>query len=818
MKVPWKWLNEYVDLPWDPQETAHRLTLAGVCVEELIYEQLGVTSVVSARITEVKPHPTRPGQKVGLLDTGSNTLQIVSGAPGFEAGNITLVATPGATLPGGIKIDAKEVDGVLSQGMALCSNELLTGQPPRPFEDIILLPEDTPLGVPAGELFELDDWVMVLDLTINYSHCLGILGVAMEAAALAGKPLKLPEVLHAWNWAGVHGSMKPKSCEESAHDFRIHLPQPDLCPRYVGKLVEDIRFTYSPVNMERRLMLAGQRPLNLVVDVTNYVMLETGQPLHAFDADKIADNTIIVRASEPGETIVTLDEIEREVPENTILITDPSGPIGIAGIMGGRDTEVTQTTRRVLIESAYFDPLTIRLASQRLRLRTEAALRFEKGLDPTAQAAVAERAAALIAWLSGARPVPGYAETNHLKHEPKQIVLRMKTLERLLGTRFSPETCREILEKINFQVEVNHGDAEADASILVTIPPRRVDIHGEVDLVEEVARHYGYDEFGTDDLTKAVPGGITEPHLAHVEKIRDLLVAHGGLECITNSLVNPEVLAGLGWDSDDPRGNPVRLKHPLSSEESVLRPSLIPGLVTVASSNIRSGIQGLFVWEIGRVFFPSKDPLPVETRQLALVSYGQLKPKTWLGEPQQASFYHMKGVIDSLLGLLGISGVKYLPKAGMPFHPGRSARIVANMSTVGEIGDMHPKCLKQLDIPVAVTACWLSLEALLSMVKPKEYETLSKFMPVERDLAVIVAENVPAGEVIDSILNTGTHLVSVTLFDVYRKPPVPPGHKSLAFRLVYQPKHRTLTEAELAEDRERIMEQLKQQFNAVLRS
>ncbi|MGI6660608.1 MAG: phenylalanine--tRNA ligase subunit beta [Bacillota bacterium] len=817
MRVPWTWLNEYVDLPWDPQEAAHRLAMAGINVEELTHEKLGVSSVVSAKILDVKPHPRNPGQKIGLLDTGTERLQIVSGAPGFKQGNITLVAKPGATLPGGLTIELKEIDGVASQGMAVCTNELLTGQPPRPFEDIILLPPGTALGIPAGELFELDDWVMELDLTVNYSHCLGILGIAIEAAALAKRSLKLPEVLARWNWADTHGSQKPEPDHKGDPEFKIDLPQPELCPRYVGKVIEDVRFAYSPVNMERRLLLAGQRPLNLIVDVTNYVMLETGQPLHAFDADQIKGKTIIVRSSSPGERVVTLDDVDRELPENTILITDASGPIGIAGVMGGKATEITEATRKVLIESAYFDPLTVRLGSQKLKLRTEAALRFEKGVDPTAQAAIAERAATLIADLSGGTPVPGYAETNYLDVEPKRIVLHMRIVERLLGTKFSPETCKNILEGINFQVEDMRTHTE-DASVSVVVPPRRVDIHGEVDLVEEVARHYGYDNLGTGDLSRAVPGGITDPGLLHVEKIRDLLASHGGLECVTNSLVNPEDLASLGWDPDDPRGNPVRLQHPLSSEESVLRTSLLPGLVKVASSNTRSGIQGLFAWEIGRVFFPSQELLPVETRQIGLVSYGVLRPKTWLGGQEESGFYRMKGVIDSLMSLLGVADVKYLPKAGMPFHPGRSAKIVANMSTIGEIGDLHPVCLKRLDLPMSVTACWLSLEGLLSMVTPAESVAPSRFMPVERDLAVIVPEDVSGGEVIDSISKTGRHLVAVTLFDVWKKPPVPEGYKSLAFRLVYQPQDRTLTEEELAEDRDRIMDKLRQDYKAVLRS
>ncbi|HHY11270.1 MAG TPA: phenylalanine--tRNA ligase subunit beta [Firmicutes bacterium] len=817
MRVPWTWLNEYTDLRWDPQEAAHRLTMAGINVEGLSYEKLEISSVVSAKVLDVKPHPRKPGQQIGILDAGTEKLQIVSGAPGFKKGNIALVVRPGGTLPGGVRIEPRELDGVVSQGMAVCANELLTGQPPRPHEDIILLPPGTALGIPAQELFELDDWVMELELTVNYSHCLGILGVAMEASALAKTPLVLPEVLEKWNWAGAYGSLEPESHNDGEPEIQINLPDPELCPRYVGKLVEDVRFAYSPVNIERRLYLAGQRPLNLIVDATNYVMLETGQPLHAFDAGKISGKAIAVRSSRPGEVLVTLDGEERELPERTIVIADASGPVAVAGIMGGKATEITGATRKVLVESAYFEPLLVRLASQKLKLRTEAALRFEKGVDPTAQAAAAERAAALIAGLSGGMPVSGYAETNHLQIEPKRIMLHMKTVERVLGTKFSPETCREILEAINFQVEEGGTTVPEGTSILVTVPPRRVDIQAEVDLIEEVARHYGYGNLGIGDLSRVVPGGITDPHKLCVEKIRDLLVSLGGMECVTNSLVGPGDLACLGWNSGDPRGNPVRLRNPLSSQESVLRTSLIPGLMKVASANMRSGIPGMFIWEIGRVFFPSAE-LPIEAGQIGFASYGVLKPETWLGGPDESGFYRMKGVISSLMDLLGAFNIEYLPRAGMPFHPGRSARIVANMSTIGEIGELHPVCLKHLDIPLPVTASWLSLDGLMSAVKPRDYKAVSRFMPVERDLAVIVPEGVPGGDVIDSIRKTGKHLVSVILFDIWRKPPVPPDHKSLAIRLVYQPQDRTLTEEELAEDRQRIMKRLKEDYDAVLRA
>ncbi len=817
MKVPWKWLNQYTDLPWDPQETADRLTMAGINVEELTYQPLEISSVVSAKIVETQIHPQRPDHKIATIDTGDGKLNVISSASGFKEGNIILLALPGATLPGGIKIEPKQIYGSVSEAMVICTNELLTGQPPRPNEDIIILPENTKLGVDAKELFELDDWVLELELTVNYSHCLGILGVAIEAAALAKTELKLPNVLEKWNWASARGSKNPSLHRKQEHNIHIDLPEPELCKRYVAKVITDVKYGYSPVNIERRLYLAGQRPINLIVDATNYIMIETGQPLHAFDVGKLNQQKIVVRGSRPGEKLVTLDSEERTLPPGTIVITDSSGPIAIGAIMGGKSTEITDTTSEILIESAYFDPISVRRASQKLKLRTEAAIRFEKGIDPTAQAAVAERAVDFITTLSGGLPVPGYAEANHFQIKPKQIVLRMETVKRVLGTELSSQTCKKLLENINFEVEEMSQHESKCNSISVVVPPRRVDINAEVDLVEEIARHYGYDNLGTDCLSKVISGDMTDRNQLKIERIRDMLASLGGMECLTNSLIDPKDLERLGWVSEDPRNNPVYLENPLSSQESVLRPSILPGLINVVSTNIRVGNSGGFIWEIGRIFFPS-DKLPIETIQIGLASYGILKPKTWLTDSTESGFYQMKGILSTFLDLLGISKVEYLPKAGMPFHPGKSAKLLANMSTIGEIGELHPRCLQRFDISLPMAVAWLSTEGLLSAIKSKEYQPVSNLMPVERDLAIIVPEQVAAGHVIESIQKTSKFLTSVILFDVWRKAPVPPNHKSLALKLIYQPYDKTLTEEELSKDRHMIMNRLKREYGAVLRA
>ncbi|HHW17655.1 MAG TPA: phenylalanine--tRNA ligase subunit beta [Firmicutes bacterium] len=815
MKVPFKWLNEYVTLPWDAEETARRFTMAGLKVEDLYYDRLDISGVVTARILKVTPHPERNDLKVGVLDAGGPKYCVVSGAPGFSEGNVTVLAVPGARLPGNVVIGTRDIAGTRSEGMVLSSNELLTGGSPRPREDIILLPSDTPLGKPAEDIFELDDWVIDLELTVNFSHCLSILGVAIEASALSGAPLRLPGILQKWQWASPRGSVEPEGMPKAQQKFAIELSDPDLCPRYVGKTVRGVTFRYSPVKVERRLWLSGMRPVNAVVDATNYVMLETGQPLHAFDEDRLRGRAIFARRSRPGEVIVTLDGEERSLPEGTLVIADEAGPVAIAGVMGGKETEVTEDTKNLLLESAYFSPLSVRLTSQKLKLRTEAALRFEKGVDPTAQAAVAERAAEMISALAGGEPYPGRAETNVLSPRPKVIRLRSKSVERTLGLAISREECETILSGLRFGVEKSPDKTgSSEDSWCIVVPPRRVDISEEIDLVEEIARYYGYERFPERHLSKAIPGGPPGKDFVRVERLRDFLVSLGGLEAVSNSLISPSDLARLGWDEKDPRGNPVPLMNPLSSSESCLRTSLLPGLLKAVIANQKAKVPGALLWEIGNIFFPSSEELPLEVRELGIVSFGLQRPKTWLEDESLSSFFQMKGLVTAILELAGIEDVTFLPKASMPFHPGKSARIVAKGSTVGEVGELHPACESALEIIPPVSMAWLSLDALLGLSQEKKFTPISRFMPVERDLAVVVPEEVPAGEVLDTIKQTGKDLVSVTLFDIWRKPPVPEGFKSLAVRIVYQAFDRTLTEEEIAVDRQNIVRELERRFGA----
>jgi phenylalanyl-tRNA synthetase beta chain len=812
VKVPWKWLAEYVDLPWDAEEAAKRLTLAGVKVEGVSYEKAEISNVVTARVVEVSPHPRKQGLNVGLLDTGKERFSVVSGAPGMVVGNIVLLAKPGSRLPGGIKIESRELAGVPSQGMVVCSNEILYGAEHRQDEDILLLPPGTPLGVPAQDVLYLDDHVIELELTVNFSHCLSILGVALEVSAMTGAPLRLPSILKAWDWAGAWGSRPPAGDAAQAGMFKVELPDKDLCPRYVAKVVRGVSLRYSPLEVERRLMLAGMRPISAVVDATNYVMLETGQPLHAFDLDTLKGGVICARRSRAGESIVTLDGERHDLEEGTLVIADAEGPVAVAGVMGGGQTEVTAATKNLLLESAYFAPLPVRRVSQKLRLRTEAAVRFEKGVDPTAQASVVERLAEVIVAHAGGQAEIGRTDCDLLQVKAKHIRITGRDFRRTLGLPMSGDECSKILESLRFHCEPVKDAAEE--TLDVTVPPRRVDVEGSIDLVEEVARRYGYDKFEAQPLSVAVPGGPPNAEFVRMDLLRDLLVRLGGLEMVTTSLLDIRDIRALGWDEDDPRGRPVPLQNPLSSDEAYLRTGLLPGLCKMLKANQNVRAPGGWFWEAGTVFFASPDELPKEARQLAIAMYGSLEPAAWMQPDRKSSFYELKGIVEAMLDLCGIRNATFIPKAGMPFHPGRSARVVVDGSTLGEMGEIHPMCQRALDMAEPCFLAAFSLDALLTVSKSVSSEPVPKFMPVERDLAVVVPLSTPAGDVLSAVRETANGLSSVTLFDVYQKPPVPEGHKSLAMRLIYQPTERTLTEEDLSADRAKIVARLERDFGA----
>ncbi len=838
MKVPWKWLMEYCRSPWSVEETAERLTMVGVSVENVVHDSFQGKGLVTAKVVSVSLHPKRPGLSVGLVDVGGRTYTVVSGAPGFKPGVITAFAPPGSKLPRkgsqkkqgsgkgdssrsdeeALEVLARDVHGVRSEGMVLSVNEILTGEGPRPGEDIVIFPEGTALGLPLGEFLGLDDYVLELELTPSFSHCLSIIGVAVELSAISGVPIRLPQVLDSWSFLDPAGSRHAGDDHCSGAQggksergmIEVVLEDPDLCPYYAGKTILEVKWNYSPIEVERKLYLAGMRPINALVDATNYAMLETGQPLHAFDLDKLAGGVVRVRRSRPGESIITLDGVLRELPAETLVIADAAGPVAIAGIIGGKETEVSETTHNVFLESAWFNPKSVRATSVRLGLRTEAQVRFEKGIDPTAQVACVERAAELINQVSGGKPVPGWSQARAARPPQKKIVLDLGYLEKVLGQSIGKDRTQATLRRLGFSV------LDRDGSLEVSVPPRRVDVAEQVDLIEEVARHLGYENFKGQPLKVTVSPQIPR-EVIYKEQVRDLLRSLGGSEAVTNSLCGPEDIAAMGWEADDPRANPVKLQNPLTSDESLLRTSLLPGLLKGLETNKRYRAPGTIIWEMGTVFFPSKEELPLEKLQLAIAAWGTLAPKTWNAPPLEADFYYIKGLVQSLLAGLGVEEVVVEKRAGMPFHPGRSCKVLSKGVTLGEMGEIHPVVLEKYDLDRQTALAWLDVEALRAMSREPRYQPVPRFPRVERDLAVIAPEELEVGTIERLVKGEARHLVGFRVFDLWRGAPVPAGKKSIAFSMAFGAPDRTLTDEEVTLEIEMIVKKLEEKLDVTLR-
>lgn len=801
MRVPLKWLQEFVEVPWEPEELAERLTMQGVAVDSIEKMKPECRGVVVGRILTKTQHPQDPRLNLVQVTTGDACLQIVCGDPGIKPGDLVPVALPGAYLPGGKRIEATAIHGVESQGMLCATTELLFGKPHLEGEGVLLLPRDVPLGADVVALLGLEDDVLVLDLTPNYAACLSILGVAYEVAALAGLPVRNPIKDQAVELLGDHPQV------------HIRIDDPDLCHRYAAKLVENVRVGVSPPWLQWRIHMAGMRPINNVVDVTNYVMMEIGQPLHAFDHDRLG-SAIVVRRAREGEHLVTLDGVDRQLTHDTLVIADSSRPVAIAGVMGGLDTEVTLGTSRVLIESAYFDPVSVRRTSGRIGIRSEASLRFEKGIDPAIQAQAAERAARWIESLGAGRAVTGVVMKDPRPPVKRTIQLRLERACQILGVDIPRDEAIRLLQGLDFQVSEN-------GSVLnVVVPTRRVDVAAEIDLVEELARTYGYSQVPATLLRgSAVPGGKTEDQLS-VDRVREFMVNCGLQEVLTPPLLGPDDLIRTNLQGEVNQS--IRLANPLAEDQSLLPTTLLPGLLRVISYNVAHGCRDLKLFEIGKVFISSELPpreLPHERLTLVIGATGQLSQLHWSTPRREVDFFWVKGIIESLLRHLGIHA-KFTRSSRPEFHPYRQAELRAEDTLLGHLGELNPAVLRAWDLQAPVVAAELDLEQLLQLRQPQRmFKPLPRYPAVERDIAFLVDEDTPSDEIVSAILEAASPLaVSAQLFDVFKGGWVPEGQRSLAVRVTYRSNERTLTDEEVNALHQNVRRVLQSRFNATLRS
>jgi phenylalanyl-tRNA synthetase beta chain len=787
VRVSYNWLQEYVDIKGvSPQELANRMTMCGVAVEHIDVLGAGIEQVVTGRIEGLVKHPDADKLQICQLNVGKGELlQIVTGASNVAVGQVVPVALVGAKLPSGMGIKKSKLRGVESYGM-LCSGEELGIEkkllPENQQEGILVLATDTPLGVDAKVVLGLNDVILELELTPNRADCLSMVGVAREVAAVLDSKFTPP----AFDLVEEAEPIKGKA--------KVKIKDQELCSRYVAKLIKDVRIAPSPAWLQRRLQAAGVRPINNVVDVSNYVMLELGQPLHAFDYETLEAREIIVRRAAAGEELVSLDGQTRKLDEEMLIIADAKGPVAIAGVMGGLATEVTAKTKHILIESAYFNGSSIRRTSRRLGLRSEASSRFEKGIDLGGCLQAAERAAQLLKELAGGSISLGAIDCRTVEIQEAVINLSFSRLNLYMGANIPKKKVAAILKSLQFEVE------EGAKTLIVKVPISRPDITLEEDLIEEVIRIYGYDKVPVTLPVEATTQGKKTTEQSLEELIKETMVSCGLTEVINLSFTSHQVMDTAQIAKDSSLRKAVVIQNPLSEEQGILRTTLLPGVLEVLRRNASRRVTDAAVYEVGRAFLPLEGAvLPNEPLMLAVGAMGYTEVN-WGQIKIPYDFYFLKGVLETLLEKLGIQTYQFIPETSNPtFHPGRTAALKIGDQLVGLIGQVQPDVAENFELPLETCVLEMNLGLLMANANLKKaYKPLPKFPGVERDLAVVVAEAITAGKVREIIwANGGDLLQEVTLFDVFRGKQIEAGYKSLALAMKYQAQDRTLTDEEV---------------------
>ena len=782
MLVSLNWLKQYVNTQnLTNEDLAERITRSGIEVDAIIDRASGIQNVVVGYVESKEKHPEADRLNVCQVNVGEDGIQqIVCGAPNVDAGQKVIVARPGAKLPGGIKIKKSKLRGQESNGMICSLQELgIEGRvvPKAYAEGIYVLPEDAEIGSDALAYLGLRDTVLELGLTPNRSDALSMLGVAYEVAAILSEDVTLPEVAYT------------ASTEKAADVLKLRVDAIDANPMYAAKVVKNITVQESPMWLQERLMAAGVRPHNNVVDITNYVLMEYGQPLHAFDFDKLATGEIVVRYAQEGEKMTTLDDQERTLKTNNLVITNGQTAQAIAGVMGGAESEVSAETTTVVIESAYFNPLSVRQTSKEVGLRSDSSARFEKGVDPNRVLAAAERAAQLLAELAGGEVLDGTVLVDELDKAPARVVVSPDFINGRLGMKISLEEMLDILKRLKFDVEAANG------VLIVDAPTRRQDIKIEEDIVEEIARLYGYDEIPTTLPASNVPGRLS-PYQAARRTVRNHLEGVGLYQAVTYSLTSAALSQKFALQAEDT----TRLLMPMSEERSTLRQSLIPHLLEAAAYNVARSQEDVALYEIGSVFLgQTAEELPREVEHVAAVVTGKWVDHAWQGEKKQVDFFVLKGILESLFAKLSLTSRVSFVKAQMDgLHPGRTAAILLDGEQVGIIGGLHPQEQKALDLKDTYVVEMNLAAILAAQTDVLTYKAVPRFPAMTRDMALVLDREAAAGDIVAIIQKAGTKLLKdVNVFDVYEGDKMEAGKKSVAFSLTFFDPERTLTVEEV---------------------
>ncbi|MDY6228769.1 MAG: phenylalanine--tRNA ligase subunit beta [Clostridium sp.] len=791
MKVPFNWLKDYVDVNIDAKELGDRLTLSGSALEEVITQGDVIKNIVTGKIVEITQHPDADKLKVCQVDIGTETIQIVTAATNMKEQDIVPVALHKSILADGTEIKKGKLRGVVSNGM-FCSEEELGIAGDEPVHGLMILPADAPLGMDIKEYLNLNKSILDFDITSNRPDCLSMVGMARETAATLGTSYKMPNL-----------NYEVKTSENINDKIKVEV-RDSLCRRYMARGVKNVKIMPSPGWMQERLLEAGVRPINNIVDITNFVMLEIGEPMHAFDAREIKSGKIVVERAKDDEIFVTLDEIERKLDSSFLCIKDDETSIGLAGIMGGLNSEIQEDTTEVIFEAANFDGTNIRVNSKKLNLRSESSARFEKDIDPNLAEIAINRACALVCELGCGEIMEGTIDIYNSKKEEGHITVDSKWINKFLGTEISKEDMKKYLDLLELKTEINEDNLD------ITIPTFRIDIGIKEDIAEEVARIYGYDKIPTTIYSASTGREPKYKNQILRDLIVDVMVSSGLNQSISYSFISPKVFDKINLPQDSELRNVIKIKNPLGEDYSVMRTTTIHSMMESLGRNYSRNNAYARLFEIGKVYIPNEDEtvIPTENNILTIGMYGN------------CDYLDLKGVVENALEKLGLSKVKFTRESDNPsYHPGKTAALMIGNKKVGVLGEVHPDVSENYGVDENCYLAELNLDLLFEYAKTdKKYKALPKFPAVTRDIALLVDDEILVQEIEDTIRRAGGNLVEkVELFDIYKGAQIPEGKKSIAYAIAYRDEKKTLTDNDVNKVHDKILRSLEHKLGATLR-
>ncbi|MGL4108206.1 phenylalanine--tRNA ligase subunit beta [Clostridium sp. LP20] len=791
MKVPYNWLKDYVDINVDAKELGDILTLTGSQLEEVEIQGDNIKNVVVCHLDKIEKHPDADRLSVCQANIGSEVIQIVTAATNMKEGDNVPVALHKSILADGSEIKKGKMRGVVSNGM-FCSEEELGIAGDEPVHGLMILPEDAPAGMDIKEYLGLNKAILDFDITSNRPDCLSMIGMARETAAALGTKYEIPNLKY-----------EVKNANNISDELKVEIKS-NLCRRYMARGVKNVKVAPSPGWMQERLLEAGIRPINNIVDITNFVMLEIGEPMHAFDAREIKSGKIIVDTAKEGEKFTTLDETERELTSDVLCIKDGDRTIGLAGIMGGLNSEIQEDTTEVVFECANFDGTNIRVNSKKLGIRTESSSRFEKDIDPNLAALALDRACALVCELEAGEVINGTIDEYPCKKEISHLTVSSNWINRFLGTEISKEEMKKALDSLDMATEID-GD-----NLKITVPTFRVDIAIKEDIAEEVARIYGYDKIPTTVFDETPLRENKHKNEILRENVVNSLIGSGINQSISYSFFSPKALDKIKVSEDSMLRNVVKIKNPLGEDYSVMRTSALPSMMESLGRNYARNNDYAKLFEIGKIYLKNEDEnkLPTEKNILTIGIYGD------------CDFLDLKGVVENVLDGLGIKKARFVRESENPtFHPGKTAAIQLRGKSAGVFGEIHPDVQEEYGLDVACYVAELDLDLLYEAADTKkEYTPIPKFPAATRDIAVLVDDSVLAGDIEETIRKAGGALVEkISLFDIYKGEQIEAGKKSIAYAIIYRDPKKSLTDNDVNKVHEKILKSLEHKLGAQLR-